>query len=125
MSEFSFGKPKRLLNAGDFTPVFNKADIKVSHQHILFLARKNHGIESRLGLVIAKKNVRLAVQRNRIKRIIREYFRLHPVSQEIDIIVLARKGLGTLDNATLHQLIDQQWRRLEKKLAKLDCDKEV
>ena len=49
--------------------------------------------------MIGKKNVKLAVQRNRLKRLIRESFRHN---QETlagwDIVVIARKGLGELEN---------------------------
>ncbi|MEC8429443.1 MAG: ribonuclease P protein component, partial [Pseudomonadota bacterium] len=70
-------------------------------------------------LVIAKKNIRLAVQRNRIKRILRESFRLRQETLiGLDIVVLARRGLDDLDNQQLHQLFHQQWQRLEKKHAK-------
>ena len=66
----------------------------------------------RLGLVIAKKNVRLAVQRNRIKRLLRESFRAHHGSQGIDIVVLARRGLDNIDNPELRT----QFGRLLKEL---------
>src|SRR5690606_12677704 len=69
----------------------------------------------RLGLVIAKKNVRRAVDRNKVKRIARESFRHHRAELDnLDIVVLARKGLGELDNAALHVLFRDMWRRLIK-----------
>ncbi|MCR3800137.1 ribonuclease P protein component, partial [Pseudomonas aeruginosa] len=63
--------------------------------------------------VIGKKNVKLAVQRNRLKRLIRESFRHN---QETlagwDIVVIARKGLGELENPELHQQFGKLWKRL-------------
>lgn len=82
---------------------------------MLILARHNGQSNARLGLVIAKKNVRRAVDRNKIKRIARESFRHHRVRLDnLDIIVLARKGLGELDNAALHNLFTDMWRRLSR-----------
>ena len=120
MSDFSFGKHKRLLNAGDYKPVFDHADIKASHKHVLLLARRNNLQHNRIGLVMAKKNIRLAVQRNRIKRIIRECFRCSSmcstISARLDIVILARRGLDTLSSNEVHLLINNQFQQLDKKL---------
>ncbi|RLQ22053.1 ribonuclease P protein component [Seongchinamella sediminis] len=109
----SFGKARRLLNAKDYSRVFDGAEARASHQHLLLLARTNDEPGHRLGLVIAKKNVRLAVQRNRIKRIAREVFRtLPPSTPPLDVILLARRGLDRLDNAELSTILRQQWQKL-------------
>ncbi len=115
MTGFEFPRCSRLLNAGDYRTVFNGAKIKVSDRHLLILATPCLLPHPRIGLVIAKKNVRLAVQRNRVKRIIRQSFRLQSSAlPNLDIVVLARKGLGDLDNPALHRLIEQSWQRLHK-----------
>jgi ribonuclease P protein component len=112
VTDKSFGKSSRLLNASDYKAVFDDAQLKASNRNILFLAKPNGMSYSRLGLVIAKKNVRLAVQRNRIKRLLRESFRAHHGSQGIDIVVLARRGLDSIENPELHT----QFGRLLKEL---------
>ena len=116
MNSTLFGKPQRLLNASDFKNVFTEPPLRASHQHCLILAKPNSCKRGRLGLVIAKKHIKLAVQRNRIKRIIRESFRhqQHNLAG-IDAIVLARKGLGELDNQTITKIVNQQWLRIQKK----------
>ncbi|CAA0115137.1 Ribonuclease P protein component [Halioglobus japonicus] len=112
-TDTSFSKTKRLLNAGDYGRVFEAPDARASHQHLLLLARINTGPRHRLGLVIAKKNVRLAVQRNRIKRVAREFFRTLPAdSPPIDVVLLARRGMGQLDNDELSSILRQQWQKL-------------
>ena len=113
---FGFSPSLRLLKSSEFKRVFDKAEVKVSDKNILILARKNELDIARLGLIIAKKNVRTAVSRNRIKRVIRETFRHSQHSlQGLDYVVLARKGLGELDNRQLHSLLDKQWLRAQKK----------
>ncbi|CAM3494295.1 ribonuclease P protein component [Parendozoicomonas haliclonae] len=113
---FGFSRDLRLLKASEFKRVFDKAEVKVSDQNILILARRNDLDISRLGLVIAKKNVKTAVSRNRIKRVIRETFRHSQNSLKgLDYVVLARKGLGELDNRQLHSLLNKQWLRAQKK----------
>jgi ribonuclease P protein component len=112
-ADASFGKARRLLNARDYSRVFDGAEARASHRHVLLLARTNHRPGHRLGLVIAKKNVRLAVQRNRIKRIAREVFRTSPESEPaLDVVLLARRGLDRLDNAELSTILRQQWQKL-------------
>ena len=110
MSELGFGKKLRLLDAADFQAVFKNARYKVSCRTLLVLAIDNQLPVARLGLVVGKKNVKLAVQRNRIKRLIRESFRSRQQALAgLDIIVLARAGLGDQDNAMIHQSIDTLW----------------
>ena len=123
MLNFSFNKSLRLLDANAYKTVFDNAQFKVSKQQVLYLARKNDTTTPRLGLVIAKKNVRHATQRNRIKRILRESFRLqqHRLGG-IDTVVLARRGLDQLDNADLHQLFNKLWQQLHEKSLKDNKD---
>lgn len=113
-----FNKSLRLLNSSDFKPVFDSPTAKASQQHFLILARTNELGRPRLGLVIAKKNIRNAVDRNRMKRLIRESFRLQQHQlPPIDAIVLARRGMDQLDNATLSKQLNKQWQRLIRKAA--------
>ena len=113
MSAFSFSAEDRLLDANAYRRVFDQVDAKASHRHLLLLARGNDLQHHRLGLVIARKHVRLAVQRNRVKRVIREFFRHQPDSaRAFDVVVLARPGLDRLDNNTLSTILRQQWHKL-------------
>ena len=119
MLNSSFNKSLRLLDANAYKTVFDDAQLKVSKQQVLYLARNNGTTTPRLGVVIAKKNVRLATQRNRIKRILRESFRLQQhCLGGIDTVVLARGGLDRLDNAALHALFNQLWQQLYQKSLK-------
>ena len=109
----SFARKHRLLNAAAYRQVFDQVDAKASHRNLLLLARKNQLPHHRLGLIIAKKHVRLAVQRNRVKRLAREFFRQQQqVEEGFDVIMLARPGLDQLDNETLSSILRQQWKRL-------------
>lgn len=119
MSKQGFSKQLRLLNSSDFQAVFDDAPFRASHKHLLILARPNNRRFPRLGLVIAKKNIRLAAQRNRIKRLVRETFRLQQQQLAgIDAVVLARRGMDELDNQQLNQQLNQQWQRVKKKARK-------
>ncbi len=116
-SAFSFSKSRRLLNAADYRAVFDQVDWKVSNKEMLCLIKSNNSSHPRLGLVIAKKNVKHAVQRNRVKRIIRESFRLNQQQlPQVDIVFLARRGIDELTNAELHTELSKLWHRLNKKV---------
>ena len=118
-ADTGFGKAKRLLHAKEYSRVFDSPDARASHQHLLLLAKLNDGPKHRLGLVIAKKNVRLAVHRNRVKRVAREIFRSLPDSEpHMDIVLLARRGIGELENAELSSILLQQWQKLVRHAAK-------
>jgi ribonuclease P protein component len=115
----SFTKSMRLLSSSDFQNVFDDAPLRTSHQHFLFLARQNQLGLPRLGLVIAKKHIRHAVDRNRMKRLIRETFRVKQQQLAgIDVIVLARKGMNNSTNAELIEQLNGQWQRLIRKFQK-------
>jgi ribonuclease P protein component len=109
----TFGRELRLLTAADYSRVFDHSEARASHKHLLLLARTNNLGHHRLGLVIAKKNVRLAVQRNRIKRLGREVFRHQSsTAPTMDVVFLARRGIDQLDNAQLSTILRQQWQKL-------------
>lgn len=116
MTEFGYPRQLRLLTAGDFQKVFDGVTIKVPDQKILILARQNGLEHPRLGFVISKKNVRRAVKRNHVRRIIRESFRLNQHDlPPVDMIILARPGLGDVSACDLHRLAVKCWSRLNKK----------
>ncbi|WIO74317.1 ribonuclease P protein component [Porticoccaceae bacterium LTM1] len=119
MSRSDFSRSKRLLNASQFQNVFDGTRYKVGHAHLLLLATPNSLDHPRLGLVVAKKNVRFAVSRNRFKRAARESFRLNQEKLAgVDIICMARRGIADLDKAALNSLMTESFKRLAKKLAK-------
>ena len=118
MSGFGYSKRSRLLNAEDYTAVFNRNQIKVANRYFLILALQRSDNDPRLGTVVAKKNIATAVQRNRIKRLIRESFRHQQSSlQNLDLVVLVRKGTDKLANAEISNSLKHLWQDLDKKVS--------
>ena len=104
--------------AADFKRVFARS-IKSSDESFTVLARPNERDEARLGLAIAKKVIRLAVGRNRIKRLVRESFRQHQVLiAGLDVVVLARRGLGDRPNQVILDSLQGHWDRLARRCKK-------
>lgn len=118
VSDFSLRRDRKLLHSGEFKRVFDQPDCKVGTPVFLLLARSNGLDHPRIGLVVGKKNARLAVSRNRIKRQVRESFRLwqHRLPNA-DIIFLARKGADKLPCPEFRQQLEQAWLRLLKRAA--------
>jgi len=101
-----FGKQQRLQTAADFSLVF--ADRRPLRGEVFNLHFRSRGPEAisgsvgaRLGIVIAKKLAKRAVQRNLLKRLARETFRLayrQLPSYEL-VLRLARLPGNSLDRA--------------------------
>lgn len=74
----------------------------------------NDRAEARLGLVIAKKHVREAHARNRIKRVTRESFRrVRQQLPPLDCVVMARSAMtAQKNNAELRSSLEYFWQRL-------------
>lgn len=115
MKTLGFPKSHRLLKPSDYSKVFDDVTLKVPHRNFLILATPNHLGHARIGLIFSKKNLRLAVQRNRIKRQVRETFRHQQDLPGLDIVVLGRQGLGNLDNSSVQTALNDLWRRVKKK----------
>ena len=116
MAKQGFSKASRLLGPSQYSSVFQRADFKLSSASLLILVKKS-AQAPRLGIVVAKKNVKSAVQRNRLKRIIRESFRLRQEEfGTIDMVILARQGLDKMDNQNVLVQINLLFDELVNKL---------
>ena len=94
-----FSSKNRLANTAQFDEVFKKSSKTLKTKEFLFLLKGNLMEENRLGIIVGKKHVPLSVERNKLKRLIREGFRtiLNP-ELGIDLIVLARPGINKNNN---------------------------
>ncbi|MFH3840508.1 ribonuclease P protein component [Acinetobacter baumannii] len=116
MALYSFSTDLRIRCAADYKSVFDGALFKVHQPHFLFLAKLTEQPNSRFGIVVAKKKVRRAHERNRIKRLARESFRLHQpkFGSDIDVVVMPKVGIETITNAELYQQLDFAWQKLQR-----------
>ncbi len=112
MVDYSFSRELRLLTPEDFQTVFDDATPAVS-PHLTLLAKKNTLDHPRIGMAIPKKHIKHAVGRNRIRRVMREQFRLNQHQlPAIDIVVIAKAGINDLSNQQLNKVVDKLWRKL-------------
>ena len=95
--------------------MFDSPAFKVSSAAFLLLAQHAGSSRSRIGVIVAKKHVKLATRRNRLKRLVREQFRLNLFHPSLDLVVLARSAADSMDNAQVTNDLEQLWAKLQKK----------
>jgi len=102
----------RLLEPAAFKCVFANAS-KNGDGKLLILVHENGLDHPRLGLAISKKMLRRAVDRNRVKRMIRESFRRYQHKLgPVDVVVLARNGCQAANRQQLLHSLTRHWQWL-------------
>tara|TARA_B100000579_G_scaffold420797_1_gene420901 strand:+ start:1116 stop:1514 length:399 start_codon:yes stop_codon:yes gene_type:complete len=112
-----FSGQHKLKKAADFSSVFNEASVRQSGDRILLLGKLSHQPINRLGMVVGKKNIRRAVDRNKIKRVMREVFRNQssfPIDTCLDIVLLVRGRISKDTFDSLYQRLEVQLKQLLK-----------
>lgn len=103
---------QRLSKAVEFRAIFAGARA-CQGEYFTLLGKANQLAVARLGLAIAKRRLRLAVRRNKVKRVVRESFRHHQHQLAgVDVVVLARDRAAAATPRRLRASLDAQWPRL-------------
>ena len=114
MGLLTFRSEDRLRSGRDFREV-SRTGKKAFSRDFVILARPNGLDRSRLGLAVGKK-VGGAPQRNRIKRLLREFFRLHnrqfPCRIDLMVIAKAEAKAASLDLAEVEIQLQGSLRKL-------------
>jgi len=111
----------RLSGAAAFSKVFQQAVVSADASFKV-LGCNTGQAHSRLGMAVSRQVDRRAVGRNRIKRIIRESFRLHYLRQHkgqpVDVVVLPRPAAAAICNKRLFDQLARHWSRIDERLRK-------
>lgn len=92
-------KSHRLHNADEFSAVIRFRCVATG-DFLQIYAKPNNIYYPRLGLIVAKKVARRAVDRNRVKRLLREFFRVnqhHDVIISMDWVIRLRRPIARDD----------------------------
>ena len=101
---FRFGKELRVRSSRDFTFIQKRGRKLSSKSFVVLSLRQSPPGVSRFGFSVSRK-VGNAVVRNRLKRRLRELFRLHrrDLSAARDFVVIAKPGAANLSYAEIVQ----------------------
>ena len=106
-----------LPSRSDFDAVFSSPDAKSSTRDFLVLAKRNsHLCGHRIGFVTSKKKIRRAVDRNRFRRVFREYLRTGFVAPASDIVIIARQVPDSLRSSQFRDELHRTLTELSKLL---------
>jgi len=105
-------RESRIRRAGDFAAMRN-ASGRLGGRCFSVRYRDNGLGQARLGLAISKRVSKRAVERNRIKRLVRESFRrIRAQLPAVDLVVTARDLAAGLPGPELLADIDRMWKKL-------------
>lgn len=109
---YRFTKADKLLRRAEFVSLSQFGN-KIQNRYFLAFIAKGKSDRSRLGITITKK-VGHAAARNRIKRIVREYFRLNRQRLEEfwDINLIVKRQANTVSNKTIFLSLDNLFERI-------------
>jgi len=114
--DYSFPRSARLLEPSQFSGVFKKP-IKSIDSSFIVLSKSQHDGRARLGLAIAKKRLKRAVDRNLVKRLVRESFRHHQIQLKgLDFVVMVQSGIDLKDTTSLSNSLSRHWSKIIKRL---------
>ncbi len=108
----------RLTDKPEFDRV-HREGLRVSDGFFTVIARPNPYGRPRLGLAVGVRAAGCAVNRNRVKRVVRERFRLtQPLLPAVDLVVNARPGAGAATRAELAASIAVLFERMTRRCAR-------
>jgi len=116
LNNFCFPKKERLTKKADFKKL-TKDSKRISNKEFIFLFSKTTNNIVRIGLTVSRK-VGTASTRNRIKRLIREYYRQnkHRLDKACDINIIAKKDAACLSNNQIVNSLQNMFDRLAGRL---------
>jgi len=92
---FRLSKKQRLRKRPEYLACYTRGKRYFSKRFILFaLPRAMDGQGARLGTAVSRK-IGKSVRRNRLKRLLREFFRLHQeeMDRDVDLVIVPKKGI--------------------------------
>jgi ribonuclease P protein component len=109
-----FPRTRRLRTAAEFNRVYSKGR-RMGNEFFTVTTQPNELERARLGMSVAVRAMGGAVERNRLRRMIRESFRLHAASSlpALDIVVGVRASARAAASADLRASLERLWLKLQ------------
>jgi len=108
----------RLTGTRAFDRVFASRSARSGRHFRIHFTASETGVDTpRLGVTVSKRVARRAVERNRVRRQVRESFRLHRSDIDtFDYVVRALPSAAAADNLELRRSLDELWSRFHSRL---------
>jgi len=109
-----FPRSRRLCRPSEFQAAFG-AGRRFGNELLAAAVRPSEGSVARLGLAIVARTVGNAVSRNRVKRQVREQFRLQrDALPPVDIVISARQGARGAAAPELRAALQRLWKQINE-----------
>lgn len=108
-------KEHRLTDKRDFQRIFHHGQSFANRYLVMYYLKNRSNDTFRVGFSVSKK-VGKAVVRNRVKRLLREAFRLEKdrIEEPIDFVVIARPSAAELDFEKIQQNVQHLLRNMDR-----------
>ncbi|SRR5258708_3228166 len=107
-------KENRLTKKSDFENVRESGRFFPSKNFSISFVKRKEGRDSRFGIIVSKKISKLAVDRNRARRIIKEIIRknIESVKPGYDNVILAKSGILRQNSAKIETELKEAWKKI-------------
>ena len=114
MPDQGFPRRARLIKTDDFSSVFNFRK-RISGPSLIIYYRFGQNAHPRLGMIVSKKVASSSVQRNYMRRILRELFRKQQSKLgSVDLVIRVQRPFNRLAYAVVAQEFSDHMNRLAR-----------
>lgn len=107
-----YSRSSRISGAKDFKRLFKRAS-RIRGHNLTLLYHPNDLQHGRLGFAVSNKHAGSVVQKNKVKRHVREYFRHYFNSMPLDLVVISKPGIGHISSKEIESNLKYFQRKLE------------
>jgi ribonuclease P protein component len=116
--DLCFPPARRIRKPGEFKHIY-AGGRRLGNEFFTANAQPNALHAARLGLSVAVRTMGSAVARNRVRRLIRESFRLNQSTMPaLDIIIGVRPAARDAEGARLRASLEQLWQKIASQCAR-------
>jgi len=115
LKNFSFKKKDRILKRREFLQL-QRCGKKIQDRNFIVIYSEGRFEKNRIGVTVSKK-IGNSVKRNKIKRLIREHFRINrdKIAEFIDINVIAKKKAGEISADMVFKSLDGIFKKIPRR----------